>query len=186
LIGIFLVLVIVVGLLIAADRLKLVQACFSMRKKSVSSIKNRRKGSRQQQQQQQSTSRLFSSSFRFQTGGNGFFGNITREKAGLEGGYQKSSELRLAAGGTTKGSGSSGSSSSSMKCYEMVPLGDGDADSGDDSDDDDAGGSVSEKGERKQVSFRKADVDDGSRTSTNPLHGITAPAPAPAPPSLLD
>jgi hypothetical protein len=60
-----------------------------------------------------------------------------------------------------------------------VPLGDDDADTID--DDDHADADASEKGGRKQVSFRKPAVED-TGNYLSPLHGTTAPAPA----SLLD
>lgn len=112
-IGVFLLLVVCVGLLVAAGKLKLAEAIFATRKIG--------------------SNRIFSSSFRFQTSGSSFLGTITRQKpAGLEGGYQISSEVRAGAGANRgkftgmNGSGGGGGGSGKSAAYEMVPLSDDD------------------------------------------------------------
>ena len=113
-IGVFLLLVMSVGLAIAAGKLKLAEACFTSRNKNAKHISR--------------------SAFRFQHNGSGFLGNIIRQRsAGLEGGYQKSSEVTISPSprgekgssnrdGTIVMSSPSSSACDSDALYQMVPL----------------------------------------------------------------
>lgn len=97
-IGSFLIVSITAGLLWAAIKLKLFEACF---------LQPPKKGS-QKKGSTGSNSRV-SSSFRFSTHGNGFFSNITRASSSHEGGYQAGRSELVAL--------------HSVPEYQMVPLG---------------------------------------------------------------